>query len=59
MGYLWEEELRRKLKSKMYDVISNENNKYEESEREKLFNELSDEWLSTGHNFNVRDDVSE
>ena len=42
-----EKELRHKLK----DVIININ-KYEEREREELFNELSDEWLSTGNNLN-------
>ena len=42
------------LKNKLYDVITNINNKYEEREREReeLFNELSDEWLSTGNNLN-------
>ena len=41
----------KELRDKLFDVIYNFN-KYEERAREELFNELSDEWLSTGNNLN-------
>ena len=44
------EKMSEEMREKLLDVITN--NKYKESEREELFNELSDEWLSTGNNLN-------
>ena len=42
----------KELRDKLFDVIYNFKYEYKEREREELFNELSDEWLSTGNNLN-------